>query len=145
MIKVNFVCVGNLKEKFFVDAANEYLKRLSRYCRAEVKEIAERRTPEEEADDILRALRGTVIVLAAEGKKLSSEGFAARLKRIADAGGEITFVIGSSEGLSERVKARADGLLSFSDMTFPHRLMRVMLLEQTYRAFSINAGAKYHK
>ena len=145
MIKVNFVCVGNLKEKFFVDAANEYLKRLSRYCRAEVKEIAERRTPEEEADDILRALRGTVIVLAVEGKKLSSEGCAARLKRIADAGGEITFVIGSSEGLSERVKARADGLLSFSDMTFPHRLMRVMLLEQTYRAFSINAGAKYHK
>ena len=145
MIKVNFVCVGNLKEKFFVDAANEYLKRLSRYCRAEVKEIAERRTPEEEADDILGALRGTVIVLAVEGKKLSSEGFAARLKRIADAGGEITFVIGSSEGLSERVKARADGLLSFSDMTFPHRLMRVMLLEQTYRAFSINAGAKYHK
>ena len=145
MIKVNFVCVGNLKEKFFVDAANEYLKRLSRYCRAEVKEIAELRTPEEEADDILRALRGTVIVLAVEGKKLSSEGFAARLKRIADAGGEITFVIGSSEGLSERVKARADGLLSFSDMTFPHRLMRVMLLEQTYRAFSINAGAKYHK
>ena len=145
MIKVNFVCVGNLKEKFFVDAANEYLKRLSRYCRAEVKEIAERCTPEEEADDILRALRGTVIVLAVEGKKLSSEGFAARLKRIADAGGEITFVIGSSEGLSERVKARADGLLSFSDMTFPHRLMRVMLLEQTYRAFSINAGAKYHK
>ena len=145
MIKVNFVCVGNLKEKFFVDAANEYLKRLSRYCRAEVKEIAERRTPEEEADDILRALRGTVIVLAVEGKKLSSEGFAARLKRIADAGGEITFVIGSSEGLSDRVKARADGLLSFSDMTFPHRLMRVMLLEQTYRAFSINAGAKYHK
>ena len=86
-----------------------------------------------------------MIVLAVEGKKLSSEGFAARLKRIADAGGEITFVIGSSEGLSERVKARADGLLSFSDMTFPHRLMRVMLLEQTYRAFSINAGAKYHK
>ena len=145
MIKVNFVCVGNLKEKFFIDAANEYLKRLSRYCRAEVKEIAERRTIEEEADDVLRALRGRVIVLAVEGKKLSSEGFAARLKRVEDAGGEVTFVIGSSEGLSDRVKARADELLSFSDMTFPHRLMRVMLLEQTYRAFSINAGAKYHK
>lgn len=145
MIKVNFVCVGNLKDKFFIDAANEYLKRLSRYCRAEVKEIAERRTIEEEADDILRALRGRVVVLAVEGKKLSSEGFAARLKRIADTGGEVTFVIGSSEGLSDRVKARADELLSFSDMTFPHRLMRVMLLEQTYRAFSINAGAKYHK
>lgn len=145
MIKVNFVCVGNLKEKFFIDAANEYLKRLSRYCRAEVKEIAERRAPEEEADDILRALRGRVVVLAVEGTKLSSEGLAARLKHCADAGEEVTFVIGSSEGLSNRVKARADELLSFSDMTFPHRLMRIMLLEQTYRAFSINAGAKYHK
>ncbi len=145
MIKVNFVCVGNLKEKFFEEAAGEYLKRLSRFCKAEVKELAEKRNPEEEADEILRSLRGKVIALAVEGKKYSSEGFAKKLGSLCDSGQEITFVIGSSEGLSQRVKARADELLSFSDMTFPHRLMRVILLEQVYRAFMINAGAKYHK
>ena len=145
MIKVNFVCVGNLKEKFFEDAAAEYLKRLSRFCRAEVKELPEKNSPEEEADSILRALRGRVIVLAVEGRKCSSEAFAKKIADCTDQGGEITFVIGSSEGLSDRVKDRADELLSFSDMTFPHRLMRVILLEQVYRAFMINAGAKYHK
>ncbi len=144
MIKLNFVCVGNLKNKFFVDAAAEYLKRLSRFCRAEVKELPERRTPEDEADEILRSLKGYVVALAVEGKKQSSEAFAESLKKHCEQG-EVTFVIGSSEGLSDKVKARADELLSFSDMTFPHRLMRVILLEQVYRAFMINAGAKYHK
>ena len=145
MIKLNFVCVGNLKETFFKDAVKEYLKRLSRFCSAEVKELAEKKNPEEEADEILRALKGYVIALAVEGKKCSSEAFAKKIATLTDRGEEITFVIGSSEGLSDRVKERADELLSFSDMTFPHRLMRVILLEQVYRAFMINAGAKYHK
>ena len=145
MIKINFVCVGNLKEKFFEDAASEYLKRLSRFCKAEVKELAEKNNPEEEAESILRALKGHVIALAVEGRKCSSEAFAAKIANLADRGEEITFLIGSSEGLSNRVKERADELLSFSDMTFPHRLMRVILLEQVYRAFMINTGAKYHK
>lgn len=145
MIKINFVCVGNLKEKFFEEAAGEYLKRLSRFCRAEVKELPEKSNPEEEAESVLRALKGRVVALAVEGKKLSSEAFAKEIAGYTNGGEEITFVIGSSEGLSQRVKERADELLSFSDMTFPHRLMRVILLEQVYRAFMINAGAKYHK
>ena len=145
MIKVNFVCVGNLKEKFFEEAAGEYLKRLSRFCKTEVKELDEKSGPEEEAESILRALKGRVIALAVEGKKCSSEAFAKKIANCSDRGEEITFVIGSSEGLAKRVKERADELLSFSDMTFPHRLMRIILLEQVYRAFMINAGAKYHK
>ena len=145
MMKMNFVCVGNLKEKFFEDAAAEYLKRLSRFCKVEVKELAEKSGPEEEADGILRSLKGRVVVLAVEGRQCSSESFAKKIAACADKGEEMTFVIGSSEGLSNRVKERADELLSFSEMTFPHRLMRVILLEQVYRAFMINAGAKYHK
>ena len=145
MIKINFVCVGNLKEKFFEEAAAEYLKRLSRFCKAEVKELPEKANPEEEADSILRSLKGHVIVLAVEGKKCSSEAFAEKIANLTNRGEEITFVIGSSEGLSNRVKERADELISFSEMTFPHRLMRIILLEQVYRAFMINAGAKYHK
>ena len=145
MMKVNFLCVGNLKEKFFEDAAAEYLKRLSRFCRVEVKELAEKSGPEEEAESILRCLKGHVIVLAVEGKQCSSEAFAKKIAAITDRGEELTFVIGSSEGLSNRVKEQADELLSFSQMTFPHRLMRIILLEQVYRGFMINAGAKYHK
>ena len=145
MIKVNLVCVGNLKEKFFEEAAAEYLKRLSRFCKLEVKELPEKNNPEEEAESILRSLKGRVIALAVEGKKCSSEAFAKKIAFCADKGEEITFVIGSSEGLSARVKERADELLSFSDMTFPHRLMRIILLEQNYRAFMINAVAKYPK
>ncbi len=145
MQKINIVCVGKLKEKFFSDAVNEYLKRLSRFASVTVRELAEKRTLREEAENILKELRGACVVLAVEGKKLSSETFAEKMKRFADEGREVTFVIGSSCGLSESVKARADLLLSFSDMTFPHQLMRVILCEQIYRAFMINGGGEYHK
>ncbi|HIZ02707.1 MAG TPA: 23S rRNA (pseudouridine(1915)-N(3))-methyltransferase RlmH [Candidatus Borkfalkia avistercoris] len=145
MQKINIVCVGKLKEKFFSDAVNEYLKRLSRFASVTVRELAEKRTLREEAENILKELRGACVVLAVEGKKLSSETFAEKMKRFADEGKEVTFVIGSSCGLSESVKARADLLLSFSDMTFPHQLMRVILCEQIYRAFMINGGGEYHK
>lgn len=145
MQKINIVCVGKLKEKFFSDAVNEYLKRLSRFASVTVRELAEMRTLREEAENILKELRGACVVLAVEGKKLSSETFAEKMKRFADEGKEVTFVIGSSCGLSESVKARADLLLSFSDMTFPHQLMRVILCEQIYRAFMINGGGEYHK
>ena len=145
MQKINIVCVGKLKEKFFSDAVNEYLKRLSRFASVTVRELAEKRTLKEEAENILKELRGACVVLAVEGKKLSSETFAEKMKRFADEGKEVTFVIGSSCGLSESVKARADLLLSFSDMTFPHQLMRVILCEQIYRAFMINGGGEYHK
>lgn len=145
MIKVNIVCVGKIKEQFYRDAVAEYVKRLSRFCRAEMCELAEGRNLEEEGEAILRRVRGYVIALCVEGQKLSSTGLAARIKQLCDGGREITFIIGSSCGLAEKVKAAAHLKLSFSDMTFPHQLMRVILCEQIYRAFMINGGGEYHK
>ena len=145
MQKVNIVCVGKLKEKFYADAVDEYRKRLTRFAAVKVRELPECRSLEEEGELIGKELRGYVIVLAVEGKKLSSEAFADKVRSLCDAGTEMTFVIGSSYGLCAKVKARADLLLSFSDMTFPHQLMRVILCEQIYRAFMINAGSEYHK
>ena len=145
MIKVNIVCVGKIKEQFYRDAVAEYVKRLSRFCRAEICELAEGRSLEDEGETILRRVRGYVIALCVEGQKLSSTGLAARIKQLCDGGEEITFIIGSSCGLAEKVKAAARLKLSFSDMTFPHQLMRVILCEQIYRAFMINGGGEYHK
>ena len=145
MIKVNVVCVGKLKESYWREACGEYGKRLSRFCKIEVKELPERSSLEEEGAEILRACRGYTVALAIEGGGCSSEKFAQKLRGLCDRGEEITFVIGSSCGLSSAVKAAAKELLSFSEMTFPHQMMRVVLLEQVYRAFMINAGAEYHK
>lgn len=145
MLRVNVVCVGKIKEKFYREAVEEYLKRLSRFARVEIREIAEGKNLAEEGRDILRAVRGYAFALCVEGKKLSSEGLAAKVKELCDRGEEFTFVIGSSCGLSDEVKQAADCRLSFSDMTFPHQLMRVILCEQLYRAFMINAGSEYHK
>ena len=145
MQKIYFVVVGKIKEAFYRDAVAEYIKRLSRFAKTEIRELPEGVNPEAEADEILRAVRGYVVALAVEGEKISSEGLASRPKRLGDEGREITFVIGSSCGLSERVKSAADWKLSFSDMTFPHQLMRVILAEQVYRAFMINSGSAYHK
>ena len=131
MQKVNIVCVGKLKEKFYADAVTEYCKRLTRFAQVTVRELPEKRTLSEEAELIL--------------KELSSEGLADKIKTLCDAGKEMTFVIGSSCGLDSKVKNAADWLLSFSDMTFPHQLMRVILCEQIYRAFMINSGSEYHK
>ncbi len=145
MQKIYFVVVGKIKESFYTEAVQEYVKRLARFAKVEIKELPEGANPEAEADGILRACKGYVIALAVEGEKSSSEKLAKRLKTLTDEGKEITFVIGSSCGLSDRVKQAADYRLSFSDMTFPHQLMRVILAEQVYRAFMINAGATYHK
>ncbi len=145
MQKIYFVVVGKIKEAFYREAVAEYQKRLSRFAKLEIKELPEGADPEAEADEILRACRGYTIALAVEGEKLSSERLAEKIKKLSDVGKEITFVIGSSCGLSDRVKNAADYRLSFSDMTFPHQLMRVILAEQVYRAFMINAGATYHK
>ncbi|MDE7439001.1 MAG: 23S rRNA (pseudouridine(1915)-N(3))-methyltransferase RlmH [Clostridia bacterium] len=145
MQKINIVCVGKIKEKFYRDAAEEYLKRLSRFAKVEVREIAECRTLEEEAELILKAVKGRIIALCIEGKMYSSEHLAGYIKELTDTGSECTFVIGSSCGLSDEVKNKANLKLSFSDMTFPHQLMRVILLEQIYRAFMINGGGEYHK
>lgn len=145
MQKIYFVVVGKIKESFYTEAVAEYVKRLSRFAKVEIKELPEGANPEAEADGILRACKGYVVALAVEGEKLSSEKLAVKLQKLTDEGKDVTFVIGSSCGLSDRVKKAADFKLSFSDMTFPHQLMRVILAEQVYRAFMINAGSTYHK
>ena len=145
MIKVNIVCVGKIKEEYLRSACAEYIKRLSRFCKAEVKELPEGKNLKEEAEGIIRAAKGYKIALCVEGGQMTSPALASRIKSLVDKGEEITFIIGSSCGLDESVKAQADLKLSFSQMTFPHQLMRVILLEQIYRAFMINAGSEYHK
>lgn len=145
MQKINFVVVGKIKESFYREAVAEYVKRLSRFAKVEIKELAEGVSPDAETADILRAVRGYTIALAIEGEKYSSEKLANKLQKLCDTGKEISFIIGSSCGLSNDVKQSADCLMSFSDMTFPHQLMRVILAEQVYRAFMINSGATYHK
>jgi 23S rRNA (pseudouridine1915-N3)-methyltransferase len=157
MIKVNIVAVGKVKEKYFADGISEYSKRLSRFCDFTITEIAEENyqkvtdslintIKEKEGEKILPHLKGQVYAMAIEGKKFSSQTFAKEIKLLIDRGeGVITFVIGGSYGLDDKVKARADKLISFSDMTFPHTLFRLMLTEQIYRAFTINTGSSYHK
>ncbi len=145
MMKITLIAVGKLKEAYLRDACAEYEKRLSRFCKLEIAELPERSGPAAEAEEILRRIRGYCYVLAIEGNERTSPAFAAELRGHLDAGRELTFVIGSSCGLDARVKARADALLSFSKMTFPHQLFRVMLLEQLYRAFMISSGSEYHK
>jgi 23S rRNA (pseudouridine1915-N3)-methyltransferase len=145
MQKIYFVVVGKIKESFYRDAVSEYVKRLSRFAKVEIKELPEGANPEAEAEDILRACKGYIMALAVEREKLSSEKLATKIQKLTDEGKDISFVIGSSCGLADRVKSAADYRLSFSDMTFPHQLMRVILAEQVYRAFMINAGSTYHK
>lgn len=152
-MNISIVCVGGLKEKFFKDACAEYGKRISRFGKLNITEVDECRLGdgqdiEKEGALILKKINPSAlkVALCVEGKKVSSEGLA---KIVSDAGingkSEIVFIIGGSDGLSNEVKKVADVRLSFSDMTFPHQLMRVILLEQVYRAFKINAGEKYHK
>lgn len=145
MQKINIICVGKIKESFYRSAVEEYLKRLSRFAKVEIREIPEGRNTDEEAEGILRAVKGKIIALCIEGAKFSSEKFAKYVGELTDRGEEASFIIGSSCGLSEKVKDRADLKLSFSDMTFPHMLMRVIFVEQLYRAFMINGGGEYHK
>ncbi|NEG69500.1 23S rRNA (pseudouridine(1915)-N(3))-methyltransferase RlmH [Bifidobacterium choloepi] len=159
-MKITLVTVGKVKEKYLRDAIAEYSKRLSRYCKLEIVEVPDEKTPdkasaneelqikEREGERILRHLRDDdyVIALAIEGKQLSSEELAAKIDQLGLHGtSHIAMVIGGSLGLDPRVLKRADMLLSFSKMTFPHQLMRVILLEQIYRAYKINAGEPYHK
>ncbi|MBQ7408678.1 MAG: 23S rRNA (pseudouridine(1915)-N(3))-methyltransferase RlmH [Clostridia bacterium] len=153
MFKVNVVTVGKVKEKYFVQAIEEYAKRLTRFCEFNLYECKEQSLEDvqpsvallRESEEILKRLKGYVVVMAIEGKKLSSEQLAKKLTQIKDSVGEVTFVIGSSCGISDKVKQRADELISFSDMTFPHTLFKVMLCEQIYRACMINGGGQYHK
>lgn len=159
-MRITIVCVGKVKEGFYREAVAEYGKRLSRYCKLEIVEVADEKTPDgagpsaeeqirrKEAGRILEKLRDDAFVCTLEigGKKLSSEGFAGWMEKLAVSGtSHIAFVTGGSLGLHESVRKRSDLALSFSDMTFPHQLMRVILTEQIYRAFCIMKGTPYHK
>lgn len=159
-MKITVISVGKIREKYLKDALAEYSKRLGRYCSLQIIEVADEKTPdqageslerqirEKEAERILKYVREEmyVITLEIEGKMLSSEAFAEKIELLGIQGkSSIAFVIGGSIGLGESVRKRSDYALSFSGMTFPHQLMRVILLEQIYRAFRIINGEPYHK
>ena len=149
-MNISIICIGKLKEKYWQDASAEYIKRLSRFCKLSVTELPESKSDskEEESSEILAKIpKGSyVIALDIGGKRFSSESFANKISDLALEGkSDICFIIGGSNGFDDRVRNASDLRLSFSDFTFPHQLMRVVLLEQIYRAFKINAGEKYHK
>ena len=159
-MKITVISVGKIKEKFFKDALNEYTKRLSKYCKLEIIEVSDEKTKEnmsETEENIIKEKEGKkilknikereyVITLEINGKNLSSEQLASHIKELGITGNSsITFIIGGSIGLSKEVSKRANYKLSFSKMTFPHQMMRVILLEQVYRSFRIINGEPYHK
>lgn len=159
-MKITIITVGKLKEKYLKDAIAEYSKRLSKYCKLEIVEVADEKTPEnasevvedairsKEAERILKYVKEDAFVIALEiaGKQLTSEEFADRIEQLGVRGvSHIIFIIGGSIGLGKEVLAKSDFALSFSKMTFPHQLMRVILLEQVYRSFRIISGEPYHK
>lgn len=160
MLNVTLICPGKLKESYLREAVDEYVKRLGAYCKLNIitltperlddspSELLIKAALEKEAAAILSKIpqNAFVIALCVEGKMLSSEELSEKLSGVPLSGkSDVYFIIGSSYGLSPGIKERADLRLSFSKMTFPHQLMRVMLLEQLYRAFQISAGGKYHK
>ena len=159
MINVKLIALGNLKEGYLREAFSEYSKRLGGLCRFELIELKEYKLPDspsdgeidaalsDEAKRILPLLppRAYKIALCVEGKQLSSEAFAKKIESVAASHGEIIFVIGSSHGLSDKVKSACDARMSISEMTFPHQLMRVIMAEAIYRALNIIKGTKYHK
>ncbi|MFD0716126.1 23S rRNA (pseudouridine(1915)-N(3))-methyltransferase RlmH [Paenibacillus sp. GCM10027626] len=159
-MQIQIVCVGKLKEKYWTGAIQEYSKRLGSYARLDIRELPDEKAPEtmspaeeeqvkaREGERIIAALKpdAHVIALAIDGETWTSEQLAAHLdKQAVYGGGSVAFIIGGSLGLSQAVLARADKRLSFGRMTYPHQLMRVILLEQVYRAFRINRGEPYHK
>lgn len=159
-MKITICCVGKIKEKFYSQAIEEYSKRLSKYCKLEIKEAADEKTQDSASDTVNRMIKekegdrllsfikddSYVIALAIDGKMLDSVELSEKIDNLMLSGkSDIVFVIGGSLGLDKRVLDRADYKLSFSKMTFPHQLMRVILLEQIYRSFRIMKNEPYHK
>jgi len=159
-MNISVICIGKLKEKYWTEAVAEYAKRLNKYCTLTINELKEERIPENaspaeeaaaieaEGRGILRQIKKEtyVIALAVQGKALTSEELSEKIKSLGLAGkSDLAFIIGGSLGLSDEVLARADYRLSFSRMTFPHQMMRVILLEQIYRSFKIMRNEPYHK
>lgn len=159
-MKITIITVGKIKEKYLKDAIAEYTKRLSKYCKLEIVEVADEKTPDnasevlehairaKEAERILKYVKDDayVITLEIQGKQLTSEELAEKIEKLGIQGtSHIIFIIGGSIGLGEEVLKKSDFALSFSRMTFPHQLMRVILLEQVYRSYRIINGEPYHK
>lgn len=160
MLNIKFICVGKLRERFYIDAFNEYARRLSAYCKFECAELNETKLGDKPSDkeienalvrestDIEKAIPkdAYVIAMCVGAKQLKSEELAQKINSLALSGrGKICFIIGGSFGMAESVKQRADMRLGMSEMTFPHHLARVMLTEQIYRSFKIIEGSRYHK
>ncbi len=159
-MNISIICVGKIKESYYREALEEYIKRLSKYCKTDIIEVKDEQTKEgasEREETIVKETEGKrildkipdgsyVISTAIEGRRLSSEQFASHIDSLGVKGvSRLVFIIGGSLGLSDEVKKRADMMLSFSDMTYPHQLMRVILAEQIYRAYRIIKGEPYHK
>lgn len=159
-MKITIITVGKIKEQYLRDAIHEYVKRLSRYCRLEIIEVMDEKTPDNASDVVEDAIRAKeaerilkyvredayVITLEIKGKQLTSEELAEKINRLGVQGtSHIIFIIGGSIGLGEEVLKKSDFALSFSKMTFPHQLMRAILLEQVYRSYRIISGEPYHK
>jgi len=155
MLKCNIISVGSLKERYFQDALAEYLKRLSRFALVKNIEVAEEKERkgvsiahiiEKEGERLLSCAKGVIVALDKDGQAVTSEGFAKILIDLGVSGkSETSFLLGGSYGLSNAVKAKADIMLSFGSLTYPHQLARVMLAEQLYRAFTIKENINYHK
>ncbi len=151
MLKINIISVGSIKESYIKNGINEFSKRISKYANIFFIELKESKRDsltslQEEQNSILKNIKkGFNIILDAKGKKLNSIDFAKLLDDITSQNSEINFIIGSSHGLSNKVKKEGDLLISFSDLTFPHQLFKLILVEQIYRGLSINSGGKYHK
>mgnify|MGYP001625538042 FL=1 len=152
MISINIVCVGNLKEKFSKEEQAEYLKRLSAFCKLSILEVKEQNQLEnvdtileKEGEEILKKLKGHCILCEINSKEMSSVEFAENLNKIMQKNSTVTFVVGGSYGVSQKVKDFCQQKISFSPMTFPRNLFRIMLLEQIYRSFTILNGKSYHK
>jgi 23S rRNA (pseudouridine1915-N3)-methyltransferase len=160
MVQISLIAVGKIKEKYLINGIAEYTKRLTRYCTLRVFEVADEKAPEnlsesdmtavkdQEGERILKQIKEGmyVIVMDLEGKTFSSEAFAAKMEQLSLQGNSrVALIIGGSLGLSNAVLQRADEKISFSKMTFPHQLMRLILLEQLYRAYRINRNEPYHK
>lgn len=156
MLKINLICIGDIKEKYLSDAINEYSKRISRFANLNIVQIKENvaksnnaldieNSLKKDADEILKHIKGYAICLDILGDMITSEQFAKKIEKISLTNSEISFIIGASNGLHNKIKEICKEKISFSKMTFPHQLMRVIFLEQLYRAFTILNNISYHK
>ena len=156
MLKINLICIGDIKEKYLRDAIQEYLKRISRFADLKIIEIKEHIAKsaseadillalKKDAEDISKHIKGYCFCLDINAKMFSSEEFAKKFEKTTLTNGEVSFIIGASNGIADSIKSACNEKISFSPMTFPHQLMRVIFLEQLYRAFTILNHIAYHK